>query len=135
MPFFSIRTPYAIHCSELLKFFVNYDRRFYEMAMLIKFWAKNRGLIHPKLISTYGLYLMVVFMLQNTSPPVLPTIERLQQLALQQPGKTAIKVHEYNFEFCDDVYMIGRSKNTQSTSELIAAFFRYLVNLYFFRST
>ena len=69
---------------------------------------------------------MVLFYLQNTDPPVLPSIGRLQELARDQDGwpRPVAKLHGYDFDFCDDVDRIGRSQNTQSTAALLAGFFR-----------
>ena len=122
---FSIRSLYSDYNSKLVGFLAKYDRRFYEMAMLLKYWAKKCGLINPQLISTFGLYMMIVYVLQNSNPPILPKIARLQELASEQPEKKPIKVHHYNFEFCDDIKILGRTDNTKSTPELLIDFIKY----------
>ena len=97
------------------------------MAMILKYWAKKRCLIAPEMISTFGLYMMIAYLLQQTSPPILPTIERLQQLASQQPDKKPIRVHNYSFEFCDDEKLLGKSTNTETTPELLVKFFEWVL--------
>ncbi|KAH9399353.1 hypothetical protein TYRP_017763 [Tyrophagus putrescentiae] len=116
---------YSYYNSKLLEFLVSYDRRFYEMSMLIKYWAKRAGLIGKETLSTYGLYMMIVFIMQQTSPPILPTIERLQKLAQLQSDYVPIKVDKYNFAFCDNPAIIGRSHCPMTTEELVVKFINY----------
>ncbi len=95
------------------------------MSMLIKYWAKRAGLIGKETLSTYGLYMMIVFIMQQTSPPILPTIERLQELAQLQLNYVPIKVGKYNFAFCDNPATIGRSHCPMTTEELVVKFINY----------
>lgn len=94
------------------------------MAMILKYWAKKVGIIDKDMLCTYGLYMMIVYCLQNTSPAILPTIERLQELAKVQPGKAPIREHVYDFSFCDDIHLIDQDKkaNLLTTPELLVKF-------------
>lgn len=98
------------------------------MAMLLKYWAKKTGLIDKEMLSTFGLYMMVVFVMQQTSPPILPTIESLQELARQQPNYKPIEINSYNFAFCDDPAIVGKSSCTVTTEQLIINFIKLYQN-------
>ena len=112
--------------SALLNFFTQYQTRFRQMTLLLKYWAKQNGLINTESFSSYSFTLLIIFYLQcGCNPWVLPSIERLQALARTgRKRKPEIKIHRYNFEFCDNRYKIDQSKNTDSVARLIVGFFR-----------
>lgn len=120
----SLLTSYGVYNSKLLHFLTQYDYRFRELTLILKYWAKRNELIDTTTFSSYGFTMLIIFFLQNTNPPVLPTIAQLQELAKRQPGNEAIMVNKFNFQFCNDVSMVGRSKNIQSVPDLLLDFFR-----------
>lgn len=128
----SLITTYGVHNSKFLHFLTQYDRRFYELALILKYWAKKNELIDTTMFSTYAFTMLIIFFLQNQNPPVLPPINKLQSLAKIQPNKAPVKLHKYSFEFCDDIDMIGKSNNIQSTQELLIEFFRFYATFDFF---
>lgn len=119
----SVNRFYGMYNSKLFNFLATkYDRRFYELTLILKYWAKRQGFIERGYFTSYGFTLMILFYLQNVSPPVLPAIEQLQELGKE--GRKVIIIHDYRFDFCDDVELIGKSTNEQNTAELVAGFFR-----------
>ena len=80
----SVGLTYAYYQARLLRTLIGLDRRFYDVAMVLKYWAKQNGFINQDLhkqsysFSSYAFTQMVVFYLQNTKPPVLPKVVDLQ---------------------------------------------------------
>lgn len=96
--------------------------------MLLKYWAKKTGLIDKEMLSTFGFYMMIVFVMQQTSPPCLPTIERLQELAQHQSNYKPIEINSYNFAFCNDPAIIGKSSCPITTEQLLLNFIKLYQN-------
>lgn len=85
--FFSI----AIKSSELLYIYGCLDSRVRALVFSVRCWARVHGLtnsIPGTWITNFSLTMMVMFFLQRRSPPIIPTLDQLKELA----GKTAIYV-------------------------------------------
>lgn len=126
----SVTSTYGIHNSRLLKFLTLYDRRFYEMALLLKYWAKKNVLICTEGFSSYAFMLLIIFFLQTREPMILPPISLLQKLAIDHPKKfKQTTVHGWKFGFADDIALVrktvGCQENTQKTEQLIPEFFHF----------
>lgn len=122
----SVSSSFGLYNSRFLKFLTQLEPRFYQLAMFLKYWSKQNGLVNTEIFSSYALTMMILFFLQNTDPWILPSVERLQQLATEkQPEKLPTIVDAYNFTFCDDTTLIERSANTQTVPELIVQFFNF----------
>ena len=73
----------AVRNTELLNYYANMDQRVRALIYAIRHWGKVRQLAGsvragPRL-SNYALSLMVVYYLQTTNPPVLPTVDQLRE--------------------------------------------------------
>ncbi|XP_075586707.1 uncharacterized protein LOC124500632 isoform X2 [Dermatophagoides farinae] len=121
----SIVSMYGVHNSRLLNFFTRYDRRFYELTMALKYWAKTNELISTHMFSTYAFTMLIVFFLQQQDPPILPTVGYLNRLAKKSKNSKKQILHRWDFNFYDDdIELIGRSKNRKSTPSLFVEFFK-----------
>lgn len=119
----SVNKCYGIYNSQWLNFLVQLEPRFYQLTLILKYWAKKQNLIDSGFFSSYGWTLMIVFYLQNTVPPILPSLEQLQEK--QTDINSELKFHGYRFDFCQNQSAIEKTKNVQCVSELITGFFDY----------
>lgn len=70
--------------SELLYLYGKLDRRVRAMVLSLRCWARVHGLtstIPGAWLTNFSLTVMVVFFLQSRSPPMLPTLDQLRDLA------------------------------------------------------
>ncbi|KAJ6220671.1 hypothetical protein RDWZM_006483 [Blomia tropicalis] len=119
----SISSIYGVYNSRLLKFLTEFEPRFYQMTMLLKYWAKQNGLINTEAFSSYAFTMMIIFYLQTES--ILPSISHLQNLA-RDHSMQEILIDGYHFEFCDQPELIQLSQiNERSIEELVLGFFNY----------
>lgn len=119
----SVSSIYGVLNSKFIRFLSLYDRRFYQMALILKYWAKENELIDKFALSTYAFTMLIIFFLQSEKPAIFPTVMALQTLACQQKMKP-VKVYKWNFEFCDDPSLIVESQNQSTTAELLVRFFK-----------
>lgn len=78
--FFSI----AIRSSELLYIYGCLDSRVRALVFTIRCWARVHGLTNSApgtWITNFSLTMMVMFFLQRRSPPIIPTLDQLKELA------------------------------------------------------
>lgn len=78
--FFSI----AIRSSELLYIYGCLDSRVRALVFTIRCWARVHGLTNSApgtWITNFSLTMMVMFFLQKRSPPIIPTLDQLKELA------------------------------------------------------
>lgn len=120
----SVKSIYGVLNSKFLNFLSKYEERFYKMALILKFWAKEAELIDRYALSTYAFTMLIIYFLQAQQPQILPSVELLQNMAKRKKNFKPLKVHKWNFEFCDDINQIGRSCNRSSVQELLVQFFK-----------
>jgi DNA polymerase sigma len=61
---------------------VKQDERVRILMYTLRFWAKRAGFSdHTLRVTSYALFMMLYFYLQNTQPKVLSTVEQLADLA------------------------------------------------------
>ncbi len=122
----SVTSHYGIFNSNLLKFYSDFDRRFTELSIVLKYWLKKNELIGTKALSSYALQLMIIFFLQTRSPPLLPSLEQLRLLATEE----TVVNGNVNITFCQDVYRVRArwsptpKVNLDPTSELLVDFLK-----------
>lgn len=78
--FFSI----AIRSSELLYIYGCLDSRVRALVFSVRCWARVHGLTNSvpgTWITNFSLTMMVMFFLQKRSPPIIPTLDQLKELA------------------------------------------------------
>lgn len=115
----SLISMYGVYNSRLLNFFTKFDKRFYKLALILKYWAKTNELISPYMFSTYAFTMLIIYFLQKEN--ILPTIEQMLSVKDQQP----FFIHKWNFGFCDDISKLPKSKNNNSVPTLLVKFFKY----------
>ena len=68
--------------TELLKVLCAMDYRLRPLLFTVLHWAKLMELCGPGVrLTSYALTLLVIFYMQNTRPPVLPSIQHLSHIA------------------------------------------------------
>jgi hypothetical protein len=109
----------GVYNSALIRHFVLADARFAPLALLVKAWAGRLGVNSSQhgYLSSYALYLMLIFYLQTRAPPVLPN------LCAGRAAGGSVLVDGYNCYF--DREAQAPSKNTMLHSELLIGFFRF----------
>ncbi|CAM9391220.1 unnamed protein product [Pylaiella littoralis] len=148
----SVMNPLAVRNTRLLKAYSVADPRVKELAYVVKHWAKRRWINNASegTLSSYGYLLCLVHFLQTRSPPVVPNLQALPPdwAGETPPGfpdfnlptivtKQPTDGSDYNTYFYDPLTP-GRdgkcrtavlrefgARNTASSGELLAEFFRY----------
>ncbi|XP_076455791.1 poly(A) RNA polymerase, mitochondrial-like [Babylonia areolata] len=111
--------------SELMYLLGETDRRVRVLMTTVKQWAKSCDLTrgHPgPWPANFTLLTLLVLFLQTRSPPVLPPLRHLQDLA--GPGDHFI-IDDVDYAFVTDVSKVPKSTNTQTLDELLKEFFHF----------
>uniref|UniRef100_A0A8B9FE09 Mitochondrial poly(A) polymerase n=1 Tax=Amazona collaria TaxID=241587 RepID=A0A8B9FE09_9PSIT len=80
----SVSNSIAIKSSELLYIYGCLDSRVRALVFSVRCWARVHGLtnsIPGTWITNFSLTMMVMFFLQRRSPPIIPTLDQLKELA------------------------------------------------------
>uniref|UniRef100_A0A1A9WCN3 Poly(A) RNA polymerase, mitochondrial n=1 Tax=Glossina brevipalpis TaxID=37001 RepID=A0A1A9WCN3_9MUSC len=117
----------GFYMSELLYMFGEFDERVRPLTFCIRRWANACGLTNPspgRWITNFSLTCLVIFFLQQTKQPVLPSINSLFKSAT--PDDIRITEDNINCSFARDFQAIGfNSKNKSRISELLLQFFEF----------
>ncbi|KAM9257499.1 speckle targeted PIP5K1A-regulated poly(A) polymerase-like [Morus bassanus] len=121
----SIDNRLALLNTRFLQLFAEADERVRPLVYAVRLWAKQQGLAgNPcgggPLLNNYALTLLVLFFLQTRSPPVLPTVAQLRDLAGDEDRAV---VGGWDCSFPRDVVSLAPSANTESLCSLLADFF------------
>lgn len=116
----------GVYMSELLYLLGELDRRVRPLMFCIRRWAQANEITcsHPgNWISNFGLTCLVIYFLQQSKPPVLPTLNYLNSLGgnadiRQLESSTVTYIRDFN---CVDF----KTENTKSLSELLYEFFQF----------
>ncbi|XP_037230743.1 LOW QUALITY PROTEIN: speckle targeted PIP5K1A-regulated poly(A) polymerase [Falco rusticolus] len=103
------------------------DARVRPLVYAVRLWAKQQGLAGNRagggpLLNNYALTLLVLFFLQTRSPPVLPTVAQLRDLAGDQDRTV---VAGWDCTFPQDAASLAPSTNTETPCSLLAEFFHF----------
>ncbi|KAJ0979552.1 hypothetical protein J5N97_015026 [Dioscorea zingiberensis] len=117
--------------SKILLWISDIDKRFQDMVLLIKEWAKAQNINDPKhgTLNSYSLCLLVIFHFQTCSPPILPPLKDIynRNIADAVTGMTAVTERRIEDICLANIAsfksQISRSKNQSSLSQLLIAFF------------
>lgn len=141
----------AVHNTELLRTYASIDPRVVDLGLLLKHWAKSRGICNPveKTLNSYTLMLMMIQFLQMQPIPLVPS---LQQLPSYWNGRTMFTgndnkghdvtepVSKCNIYFYKAVTDEEKQKlqafaarNTQTVEELLMSFFTFYGTQFNFR--
>ena len=128
----------AVHNTRLLRCYAKCDSRVREMGIFVKAWAKARKINTPYhgTLSSYGYILMVLHYLMNVAtPPVIPNLQHWARDADAWAGKTTVDLFEgFDIRFEQKENTLAHDaqtgqlmpmRNMQSIGDLLRGFFRY----------
>ncbi|KAF2727928.1 hypothetical protein EJ04DRAFT_450350 [Polyplosphaeria fusca] len=122
----NVNNTLAIQNTRMIKTYVEIDDRVRELAMIVKYWTKQRILNDAALggtISSYTWICMILNFLQTREPPIIPSLHKLgdQYRKAKQDGQMAS-----DNDFADDLDKLkgfGKS-NRETLGGLLFHFFR-----------
>lgn len=127
----SVNNNLAVINSRLIGAYCSIDPRMQPLGIVIKTWAKARGINDRSrgTLSSFSLLLMLIHFLQRRNPPILPS---LQDLALEL-NEPLIYLHGADIRFITNKAAISSEMhrltsgvdNTESLGQLLYEFFRY----------
>ncbi|KAF2864775.1 hypothetical protein BDV95DRAFT_508781 [Massariosphaeria phaeospora] len=120
----NVNTTSALENTRMIKTYVQIDDRVRPLAMIVKYWTKQRILNDAALggtISSYTWICMILNFLQTRDPPILPSLHKLAH----QNSNSGTDV-SCNVEFADDLDKLRGfgAANTESLGALLFQFFR-----------
>ncbi|KAM7037077.1 poly(A) RNA polymerase, mitochondrial [Passerculus sandwichensis] len=127
----SVSNSIAIRSSELLYIYGCLDSRVRALVFAIRCWARVHGLTNSApgtWITNFSLTMMVMFFLQRRSPPIIPTLDQLKELAGEKDKHI---IGGYDCSFVSDLRKIKPTKNTETLDVLLSEFFEYFGNFDF----
>ncbi|KAM7070211.1 poly(A) RNA polymerase, mitochondrial isoform 1-T1 [Acridotheres tristis] len=127
----SVSNSIAIRSSELLYIYGCLDSRVRALVFTIRCWARVHGLTNSApgtWITNFSLTMMVMFFLQRRSPPIIPTLDQLKELADEKDKHI---IGGYDCSFVSDLRKIKPTKNTETLDVLLGEFFEYFGNFDF----
>lgn len=123
----------AMKSTELLFLLGELDPRVRGLVFSVRCWARAHGVtssVPGAWISNFSLTVMVLFFLQRRTQPIVPTLDRLHELA----GPEERSVIEGNdCSFTSDLEKIQPSSNTETLEQLLCAFFEFYGTFQFSR--
>ncbi|XP_008584358.1 PREDICTED: poly(A) RNA polymerase, mitochondrial isoform X2 [Galeopterus variegatus] len=121
----------ALKSSELLYIYGALDSRVRALVFTVRCWARAHSLtssIPGAWITNFSLTMIVIFFLQRRSPPILPTLDSLKNLA---GAEDKCIIEGNNCTFIRDLSRIKPSGNTETLELLLKEFFEYFGNFAF----
>lgn len=129
--------------SRMFKKYSQIDPRVRQLALMVKYWTKKRHIadVPTGSLSSYSYSQLVIFYLQNISPPILPS---LQELARIQDIDTKYVSKPEAFNAFDCRYFTALEKlssfwkekqNTMTIGELLVGFFNFYTKEFFEKNT
>ncbi|KAL8691759.1 MAG: hypothetical protein Q9218_003086 [Villophora microphyllina] len=118
----NVNNTLALENTRMIKTYVEIDERVRPLAMIIKYWTRQRILNDAALggtLSSYTWICMILSFLQTRNPPVLPCLhKRPHQRTVDSEGRPAA--------FADDLTSLRGfgQKNKETLGELLFHFFR-----------
>ncbi|XP_074049166.1 poly(A) RNA polymerase, mitochondrial isoform X2 [Macrotis lagotis] len=121
----------AMKSSELLYIYGSLDSRVRALAFSIRCWARQHALtssIPGAWLTNFSLTIMIIFFLQKRSPPVIPSLDYLKNLA---DARDKCIIEGNDCTFVSNLDKIKPSENTETLDVLLYQFFEYFGNFAF----
>ncbi|XP_037746852.1 poly(A) RNA polymerase, mitochondrial isoform X1 [Chelonia mydas] len=121
----------AMRSSELLYIYGSLDSRVRALVFSVRCWARVHGItstIPGPWITNFSLTMMALFFLQKRTPPIIPTLDQLKDLA-DAEDKHIVEGHDCTF--ASNVNKIKPTENTETLDVLLSDFFEYFGNFAF----
>ncbi|GAA6219542.1 poly(A) RNA polymerase, mitochondrial [Lates japonicus] len=115
----------AMKSTELLYLYGELDQRVRCLVFTVRCWARAHGItssIPGAWITNFSLTVMVLFFLQKRSPPIIPTLDQLRDLA-GPADKSVIEGNDCTF--VSDFSKIPLHRNTETLEQLLHGFFEF----------
>ncbi|XP_015209413.1 poly(A) RNA polymerase, mitochondrial isoform X2 [Lepisosteus oculatus] len=123
----------ALKSSELLYLYGSLDRRVRALVFSVRCWARVHGItssIPGAWLTNFSLTVMVLFFLQKRNSPVIPTLDRLKELAGPMDKVT---IEGNDCTFVSNLSKINVPENTETLEHLLQEFFEFYANFAFGR--
>ncbi|ORX75232.1 PAP/OAS1 substrate-binding domain-containing protein [Anaeromyces robustus] len=132
----------SISNSELIRCYMDLDPRVRDIVMIIKKWAKCRGINTPKehTFSSYSYVLLCISFFQNIEPPILPNLQDpkafpylkmvkrkfdIPRKVLNFNEKGTFKLEIQYFNQSKKISKYFQTQNMMSRDELLIKIFKY----------
>ncbi|XP_008305618.2 poly(A) RNA polymerase, mitochondrial [Cynoglossus semilaevis] len=115
----------AMKSTELLHLYSELDPRVRQLVFTVRCWARTHGItskIPGAWITNFSLTMMVLFFLQKRSPPIIPTLDQLRDLA-DPEDKCNIEGNDCTFVSIPS--KIQLKGNTETMENLLGEFFEF----------
>ncbi|XP_042366751.1 poly(A) RNA polymerase, mitochondrial [Plectropomus leopardus] len=115
----------ALKSTELLYLYGELDPRVRSLVFTVRCWARAHTItssIPGAWITNFSLTVMVLFFLQRRSPPIIPTLDQLRDLA-GPADKSVIEGNDCTF--VSDFSKIHLQSNTETPERLLREFFDF----------
>ncbi|XP_034717807.1 poly(A) RNA polymerase, mitochondrial isoform X2 [Etheostoma cragini] len=121
----------AMKSTELLYLYGELDPRVRCLVFTVRCWARAHGItssIPGAWITNFSLTVMLLFFLQRRSPPIIPTLDHLRDLA-GPADKSVIEGNDCTF--VSDFSKIQLQSNTETLEQLLGEFFEFYATFAF----
>ncbi|ORY38084.1 Nucleotidyltransferase, partial [Neocallimastix californiae] len=100
----SVNNRIATYNSKLIRCYIDLDDRVRDIIMIVKEWAKHRGINNSKnrTFSSYSFVLLCLSFFQHIEPPVLPNLQ-----STQNRGELLLKFFEFYSQHYDYKTMVS----------------------------
>ncbi|XP_008300829.1 poly(A) RNA polymerase, mitochondrial isoform X2 [Stegastes partitus] len=115
----------AMKSTELLYLYGELDPRVRGLVFTVRCWARTQGItsgMPGAWITNFSLTVMVLFFLQKRSPPIIPTLDHLRDLA--GPADKCV-IEGNDCTFVSDFSKIQLQSNTETLEQLLREFFEF----------